>query len=35
VAVFYAIFASAAVQPWADDPIEENQQNMIENDNKS
>jgi len=32
VAVLYAIFASAEIQPWAaDEPVEENQQNMVEN----
>jgi len=31
--VFYAIFASAEVQPWGDEPVEENQQNIVENDN--
>lgn len=31
VAAFYAIFASAEIQPWAaDEPVEENQQNMVE-----
>ncbi|KAL4084302.1 hypothetical protein QTP88_028127 [Uroleucon formosanum] len=32
-AVSYAIFASAELQPWADEPLEENQQNIVENDN--
>jgi len=32
-AVLYTIFASAELQPWADEPIEENQQNIVENDN--
>ncbi|XP_003244469.2 probable vesicular glutamate transporter eat-4 [Acyrthosiphon pisum] len=32
-AVFYAIFASAELQPWADESVEENQQNIVENDN--
>ncbi|XP_060871566.1 probable vesicular glutamate transporter eat-4 [Metopolophium dirhodum] len=32
VAVLYAIFSSAETQPWAaDEPVEENQQNMVEN----
>jgi len=31
LAVLYAIFASAEPQPWADEPVEENQQNMVEN----
>jgi len=33
-AVFYAVFASAEIQPWADEPVEENQQNMVENGDK-
>jgi len=33
VAVLYAIYASAELQPWADESVEENQQNVIENDN--
>jgi len=33
VAVFYAIFGSAELQPWADESVEENQQNVIENEN--
>ncbi|XP_060871498.1 probable vesicular glutamate transporter eat-4 [Metopolophium dirhodum] len=33
-AVLYAIFASAELQPWADEPVEEIQQNIVENDNK-
>lgn len=35
VAVLYAIFASGEQQPWAEELVEENQQNMMENDNKS
>ncbi|XP_027840369.2 probable vesicular glutamate transporter eat-4 isoform X1 [Aphis gossypii] len=31
VALFYAKYASAKLQPWADEPVEENQRNMIEN----
>jgi len=27
-------FASAELQPWADESVEENQQNVVENDNK-
>jgi len=35
VAVLYVIFASAELQPWAaDEPDEENHQNIVENDNK-
>jgi len=33
VALFYANYASAKLQPWADDPVEETQRNMIENVN--
>jgi len=34
VAVLYANFASVELQPWAaDEPEEENQQNIVENDN--
>lgn len=33
VALFYANYASAKLQPWADEPVEENQRNMIENVN--
>ncbi|KAL4142146.1 hypothetical protein QTP88_004663 [Uroleucon formosanum] len=33
-AVLYAIFASAELQPWADEPVEKNQKNIVENDNK-
>jgi len=33
-AVLYAIFASAELQPWADESVEEIQQNIVENDNK-
>jgi len=33
LATSYAIFASAEIQPWAaDKPVEENQQDIIEND---
>jgi hypothetical protein len=33
LATSYAIFASAEIQPWAaDKPVEENQENIIEND---
>jgi len=35
VAALYAIFASAEPLPWAaDEPLEENQQNTVENDQK-
>jgi len=35
MALLYAIFASAELQPWAaDKPEEENQQNIVENENK-
>jgi len=33
VAILYAIFASAELQPWAADEPEQNQQNIVENDN--
>jgi len=36
VAVFYAIFASAELQPWAlDNPVRENQRNIQEEINLS
>ncbi|CAI6343493.1 unnamed protein product [Macrosiphum euphorbiae] len=34
-AAFYAVFASAEVQPWGDEPVEENQQNIVENDSRN
>ena len=34
VSVLYAIYASGELQPWAaDEPVKENQQNMVENEN--
>jgi len=34
VAVLYAVFGSVELQPWAaDNPVEENQQNVVENNN--
>jgi len=34
MATFYDILGSAEIQPWAEDkPVEENQQNLVENEN--